>query len=139
MVKDAFSSIRADLARIAKAHAARDPWAVLGIPSGSDYRQIKATHRKWIRKLHPDRWFATADSELYREIHEAFYEIQVAYFEALKHCASVHAPAEDPITISTPAAKETRARWPRSWLRSLFDKKNRVRRVFTYFSSNASG
>jgi hypothetical protein len=104
MVNDAFSAVREEILRIGKAAAARNYWSVLGIPPGSDYKQIKTAHRKWIRKLHPDRWFATTDAELYRQIHEAFYQVQVAYFETLKLCAArqTEAPQHEPIPMASP-------------------------------------
>jgi hypothetical protein len=104
MVNDAFSTVREDVLRIGKAVTARNYWSVLAIPPGSDYQQIKAAHRKWIRRLHPDRWFATTDAELYQQIHEAFYQVQVAYFEALKLHASKQTEAAQnaPIVIETP-------------------------------------
>ena len=104
MVNDAFSSVREDILRIGQATVARNYWSVLGIPPGSDYKQIKAAHRKWIRKLHPDRWFATTDAELHKQIHEAFYQVQVAYFETLKLHASKQTKAQQPdaIVIETP-------------------------------------
>src|SRR5438874_11179221 len=111
MVTDSYFSLRADILRITKANAARNCWAVLKIPSGSDYKQIKAAHRKWVRKLHPDRWFATADSKLYNEIQEAFYQVQVAYFEALKRCAEVSGAATLDRSEERRVGKECRDRW----------------------------
>jgi hypothetical protein len=81
-------SIQDEILKIRKASAARDPWAVLAIPQRSDYHQIKSAQRKWIRRLHPDRWYAAADKQLRNEIQEAFYQVQAAYFETLKHCAT---------------------------------------------------
>jgi hypothetical protein len=104
MVKDSFTPIREDVLRISQATAARNHWGVLGIPAGSNYKQIKTAHRKWMRRLHPDRWFASADSKLYGEIQEAFYQVQVAYFEALKQCASTQEPATAPEPIATPSS-----------------------------------
>ena len=106
MVNDAVSSVREETLRIGKGMAARNYWSVLGIPPGSDYKQIKTAHRKWVRKLHPDRWFAITDPESYRQIHEAFYQVQVAYFETLKQCAAketVPLQNEPPITNASPS------------------------------------
>ena|SRR5579871_223618 len=105
MVKDAFTSIHDEIVRIGKASAVRNYWSVLGIPPGSGYKEIKSAHRKWIRKLHPDRWFATTDAQLYRQIQEAFYQVQVAYFETLKLYASnqVESPQHEPIPMSSSA------------------------------------
>ena len=33
---------------------------------------------KWIRRLHPDQWYAYADEHLRSEITEAFYQVQAA-------------------------------------------------------------
>ena len=103
MVKDAISSIHDEILRIGKASAARNYWSVLGIPPGSGYKEIKTAHRKWIRKLHPDRWFATTDPQLYKQIQEAFYQIQVAYFETLKLYAlnQIESPQPEPIQMSS--------------------------------------
>ena len=96
-------SIEKDIRRIREASRARDYWAVLGIPPGSTFKEIKSCQRRWIRRLHPDRWYASSDMRLRDEIQEAFYEVQAAYYEVLKHCAAnveggtVHAP------ITTPA------------------------------------
>jgi len=118
MVNDSWSQIREEILRIDKANARKDHWAVLGIASGSNFEQIKAAHRKWVRKLHPDRWFATVDADLYKNIQEALYQIQVAYFEALKQRASIYGP----ITISAPAHGAKADSRSRSWLRRLLKK-----------------
>ena len=124
MVTDSYASIRAEITRIAKAHAARDYWAVLKIPSGSGYQQIKAAQRKWVRRLHPDRWFASADSHLYNEIQEAFYQVQVAYFEALKRRASAdrEATQQAPITMPSAMANDTAERGRFGWFQRLLKK-----------------
>jgi preprotein translocase subunit Sec63 len=81
-------SIQEEILKIRKASAARDPWAVLGIPPQSGYSQIKSAQRKWIRRLHPDRWYARANEQLRNDVQEAFYQVQAAYFETLSHCAT---------------------------------------------------
>lgn len=96
---DSTSSVRNEIIRIRKANAARDPWGVLGIPPRSSFKQIKSAQRRWIRRLHPDRWYAFADETLRSELQEAFYQVQSAYFEALKSCATVD---QDPAAATTP-------------------------------------
>jgi hypothetical protein len=111
-------SIDDEILRIRKASNARNPWAVLDIPPRSQYKQIKSAQRKWIRRLHPDRWHATADEQLRSEIQEAFYQVQSAYFEALRqHAAALQgtAPASGPITAHDPVSRNVEAR-PLFWL-----------------------
>src|SRR5689334_8597535 len=122
MVRDALTAIRDDIRRIDQATAIRDHWAVLGIAPGSDFQQIKAAHRKWIRKLHPDRWFATADAQLYSQIHEAFYRIQVAYFEVLRHCVSRQGEPARKVTITTAPPNGGSENGFFSWLVRFLDK-----------------
>ena len=81
-------SIHEEVAMIREASAARNPWGVLGIAPESSYRQIKSAQRKWIRKLHPDKWHTTRDGDLRDDVEEAFYEVQAAYLEALKRLAT---------------------------------------------------
>ncbi len=105
MVIEPLVSIHDEILRIRKASAARDHWAVLGIPAGSTYKQIKSAQRKWIRRLHPDKWYASTDERLREEIQEAYYQVQAAYYESLKHCigSGVH---YEPITMP-PQLKRT--------------------------------
>ena len=110
MVIDPFVPINEEILKIRQASAARDPWRVLGIPPKSSYKQIKSAQRKWIRRLHPDKWYASSDQQLRNEIQEAFYEVQSAYFESLKHCAG---NAADFQPIATPAPVKP------GWLRRL--------------------
>ena len=130
MVVDSFVSIREDILRIRQASAARDSWAVLGIPPKSAYKQIKSAQRKWIRKLHPDRWYAIADEHLREEILEAYYQVQVAYFEALKHCVSAHHTAHrhGPIVMPPPSNGFGHKRLL-AWLRRLLEKMSRAARA----------
>ena len=101
MAIDPFVPILDEIEKIHQASAARDPWAVLGIPPMSSFKQIKSAQRKWIRRLHPDKWHANSDPRLREEIQGAFYQVQAAYFESLKHCAG---NASDFQPITTPPA-----------------------------------
>lgn len=101
MVIDPFVPILDEIRKIHQASAARDPWAVLGIPPMASFKQIKSAQRKWIRRLHPDKWHASSDAKLRDDIQEAFYQVQAAYFESLKHCAG---NAADFQPITTPPA-----------------------------------
>jgi hypothetical protein len=122
-------SIRKEILRIRKASDSKDPWAVLGIPKQAGYSQVKGAQRKWIRRLHPDRWYAYTDEKFRSEIQEALYQVQVAYFEALKRCAVSfqQASAEpDPITPPPPASHRPVPQWT-VWLQkftSFFSRRN---------------
>ena len=121
MVTDPPVSIHDELVCIREASASRDPWAVLGIPPGSSYKQIKSAQRRWIRELHPDRWYAIADEQLRKDIQEAFYEVQAAYFEALKRCVAALqgvSSYDGPIT-PPPAGASNTPNSESNWFRRL--------------------
>ncbi len=122
MAIDPPKSIHDEIVCIREANAARDPWAVLGIPAGSSYKQIKSAQRKWIRELHPDRWYAIADDNLRNEIQEAFYQVQAAYYEALKRAVAALQGADaydGPITPPSPVQSNASNR-VLVWLKALF-------------------
>ena len=127
MAIDPALSVRDEILRIRTANASRDPWAVLGIPPRSTYKEIKSAQRKWIRRLHPDRWYAVTDDQLRREIQEAFYQVQSAYFESLKRCVAAYHGGDahqGPITplppVSCQPVQERVARWFQRLLAYLF-------------------
>jgi hypothetical protein len=118
---DSSVSIRKELLRIKNASASRDPWAVLGIPRTAGYSQVKTAQRKWIRRLHPDRWYAYSDEQFRSEVEEALYQVQVAYFEALKRCANASpgaAPAREPIATPPPASYKAVPVWT-AWIHKI--------------------
>ena len=116
-------TIHDEIACIREACAARDPWAVLGIPPGSSYKQIKSAQRRWIRELHPDRWYAVADEQLRHDIQEAFYQVQGAYYEALKRAVAAlqgNTAYDGPITPPSPGPQSSGSNRVCTSLRRLF-------------------
>jgi hypothetical protein len=49
--------IRRRLLAMARIADGRDPWALLGVPSGSDARQLKRAYFKLSKEIHPDRYY----------------------------------------------------------------------------------
>ena len=117
MVIDPPATIHEEILRIREATAARNYWAVLGIPPKSSFREIKSAQRRWIRKLHPDKWFTNPDEHLRAEIQEAYYQVQAAYFESLKHCAGIQ---HDPITPPPPTSNTPVVHHSLTWIQLLF-------------------
>jgi len=132
MAVDPFVSVKEEILRIRKANAQRNPWGVLGIPPTSTYKQIKSAQRKWIRKLHPDRWYACTDEHLRNEIQEAFYQMQAAYSESVKQCwARLQGANVQQGPLTTPAPEPAIA--PKGlfgWLQKIFS--------FLHFTPNTS-
>jgi len=49
--------IRRRILAMARIADGRDPWALLGVPTGSDARQLKRAYFKLSKEIHPDRYY----------------------------------------------------------------------------------
>jgi DnaJ-like protein len=54
---DLDEAIRRRILAMARLADGRDPWALLGVPAGSDPRQLKRAYFKLSKEIHPDRYF----------------------------------------------------------------------------------
>jgi tetratricopeptide (TPR) repeat protein len=57
----------------------RDPWALLGVPSGADPRQLKRAYFKLSKEIHPDRYYGQQLGSFAQRLPTVFEALSRAY------------------------------------------------------------
>jgi tetratricopeptide (TPR) repeat protein len=93
----------------------RDPWALLGVPSGSDTKVLKRAYFTLSKEIHPDRHYGKQLG--------TFAERLTMVFEAVSRTyARLTSPAKDPRSGAYPAVGTEQPQTPGEYAAELFQR-----------------
>jgi tetratricopeptide (TPR) repeat protein len=72
-------AIRRRILAMARLSDGHDPWALLGVPAGSDARQLKRAYFKLSKEIHPDRYFGQQLGSFTARLPAVFEALSRAY------------------------------------------------------------
>jgi tetratricopeptide (TPR) repeat protein len=91
----------------------RDPWALLGLPSGADARQLKRAYFRLSKEIHPDRYFGQQLGSFAQRLPTVFEAMSRAY-------ARLTSP--DRPRATPQAGKVEQPQTPQEYAAELFDR-----------------
>ena len=100
------------MARLADGH---DPWALLGVPAGSDPRQLKRAYFKLSKEIHPDRYFGQKLGSFSARFPVVFEALSRAY-------ARLTSPERPAASASGAGARAEQPQTPQEYAGELFDR-----------------
>lgn len=105
--------IRRRILAMARLADGRDPWALLGVPSGSDARQLKRAYFRLSKEIHPDRYFGQYLGSFAQRLPTVFEAMSRAY-------AKLTSP--DRPRAAPHAGKAEQPQTPQEYAAELFDR-----------------
>ena len=106
---------RVRLLQMARLVEGRDPWALLGVPAGSDGKTVKRAYFKLSKEVHPDRYYGKRLG--------SFAERLAAVFEAVSRAyAKLTAPDKARATGAYQVVQTEQPQTPQEYAGELFDR-----------------
>lgn len=75
-------TLRRPVLEAANSQSAQDVYAILGVPRGASFQEVKEAYHRKAKQYHPDRWSgAETPTEILRYVAEMFRQINAAFTE----------------------------------------------------------